>query len=257
MKRGRVFRRAAGLLPGICALVLLSAVLSTMAQAADLHVAAAANLSNVLPDLSTAFERQTKVHIVPSMGATAQLTQQIENGAPFDVFLSADIEHVDQLIKGGFVLSDSRAVYARGQLVLWAPRRSDLRTLNDLAKSDVRAIAVAKPELAPYGVAAVETLKSSGLWDKVEKKIVYAPSIAIARQYADTGNAEAAFTALALTVGQNGNFFVIDEKLHKPIDQALGIVKASTEQTNARAFTAFLANSEAREILKRFGYAGP
>jgi molybdate transport system substrate-binding protein len=91
----------------------------------------------------------------------------------------------------------------------------------------------------------------------VEKKIVYAPSIAIAKQFADTGNAEAAFTALALTVGQKGNSFPVDEKLHKPIEQALGIVKASKEAKNARAFTAFLAGAEAREILKRFGYIHP
>jgi molybdate transport system substrate-binding protein len=233
---------------------LLTAVSS---QGADLHVAAAANLSNVLSDLSTAFEHQTTIHIVPSLGATAQLTQQIENGAPFDVFLAADVEHVDQLIKNGFVLSNSRAIYARGQLVVWAPRRPDLHTLNDLTRSDVRAIGVAKPELAPYGAAAIEALKNAGLWDKLEKKIVYAPSIAIAKQFADTGNTEAAFTALALTVGQSGNSIPVAGNLHKPIDQALGIVKDSREQKNARAFTVFLASPEAREILKRFGYIQP
>jgi molybdate transport system substrate-binding protein len=237
--------------PNIIVATLLAA---TFAQAAELHVAAAANLSTVLPELSTAFERQTKIHIVPTLGATAQLTQQIENGAPFDVFLSADVEHVDQLIKNGFVFSNSRAIYALGQLVVWSPRRPDLHSLEDLAKSDVRVIAVAKPELAPYGVAAVETLKNSNLWEKLEKKIVYAPSIAIAKQFADTGNAEAAFTALALTVGQTGNSFTVSEKLHKPINQALGIVKNSKEEKNARAFTAFLAGPEARDILKRFGY---
>jgi molybdate transport system substrate-binding protein len=237
--------------------ITFALLIAAFAQAADLHVAAAANLGNVLPDLSGAFEHQTGVHIVPSLGATAQLTRQIENGAPFDVFLSADVEHIDQLIKNGFVFSNSRAVYARGQLVVWAPRRSDIHTLNDLAKSDIRAIAIAKPELAPYGAAAIETLKNAGLWDKLEKKAVYAPSIAIAKQFADTGNAEAAFTALALTVGQTGNFFLVDEKLNKPIDQALGIVKASKEQKNARAFTAFLAGPEARDILKRFGYIRP
>lgn len=220
-------------------------------------MAAAANLSTVLPDLSGAFERQNKIHVIPSFGATAQLTQQIENGAPFDVFLSADVEHVDQLIKNGFVFSDSRAIYARGLLVVWAPRQPNLHTLSDLAKPEVRAIALAKPELAPYGAAAVETLKNSGLWDKVEKKIVYAPSIAIAKQFADTGNAEAAFTALALTVENPANKFIVDEKLHKPIEQALGIVKASKEQKNARALTAFLAGPQAREILKRFGYVHP
>jgi molybdate transport system substrate-binding protein len=236
------------------ALVFLTAAFS---QAADLHVAAAANLSTVLPEISAAFERQTKIHIVPSLGATAQLTQQIENGAPFDVFLSADVEHIDQLIKDAFVVAGSRAVYARGKLVVWAPRRPDLHTLNDLTKSDVRAIAVAKPELAPYGVAAVEALKGSGLWDALEKKVVYAPSISIAKQFADTGNAEAAFTALALTVGQTGNVFPVDEKLHKPIDQALGIVKNSKDQESARTFTKFLAGPEGREILKRFGYVAP
>jgi len=226
-------------------------------QAADLHVAAAANLSNVVPELSGAFEKKTQIHVVPSMGATAQLTQQIENGAPFDVFLSADVEHVDQLIKGNFIVSDSRAIYARGQLVVWAPRRQDIHNLSDLTKSEIRNIGVAKPELAPYGEAAVETLKNAGLWDKLENKIVYAPSIAIAKQFADSGNTEVSFTALALTIGQPGGQFTVDEKLHKPIDQALGIVAASKEQKNARAFTSFLAGPEAKEIFKRFGYAQP
>jgi molybdate transport system substrate-binding protein len=227
------------------------------AQAAELHVAAAANLAKVLPDLGSAFERHERIHLVPSFGGTSQLAQQIENGAPFDVFLSADVDHIDRLIKIGFVLQNSRAIFARGQLVVWTPRHQGIRTLEDLSKPDVRTIGVAKPELAPYGAAAVQALKNAGLWDKVEKKLVYAPSIAIAKQFADTGNAEAAFTALALTVGQAGNFFLVDPKLHKPIDQALGIVKDSKEQQSARAFTAFLAGAEAREILKRFGYIQP
>lgn len=232
-------------------------LLAACSQAADLHVAAAANLSNVLPELSAAFERQTQIHVVPSFAATAQLTQQIENGAPFDVFLSADVEHIDRLIKGGFVVPDSKQIYARGQLVLWAPRRSDIHSLEDLTRPDIRAIGIAKPEFAPYGEAAVETLKNTGLWDKVEKKIVYAPNISIAKQFADTGNTEASFTALSLVAGQAGNRLMVDEKLHKPIDQALGIVANSKERKNARAFTGFLKSAQAGEILKRFGYAQP
>src|SRR6185312_280197 len=100
----------------------------------------------------------------------------------------------------------------------------------------------------------IATLKASGLWNKVEAKVVYAPSIAVAKQFADTGNAEAAFTARALTVDAEGNAFPVDGKLHKPIDQALGIVKASAQQKQARAFTTFLNSSEARAIFKRFGY---
>ncbi len=238
-------------------LPLLFLIATHILGAADLHVAAAANLSNVLPGLSGAFEKSTHIHIVPSMGATAALTQQIENGAPFDVFLAADVEHVDQLIKGRFILPDSRVIYARGQLVVWAPRRQDIHSLNDLTKSNVRAIGVAKPELAPYGEAAVEALKRAGLWDKIEKKIVYAPNISVAKQFADTGNTEASFTALALIIGQPDSRFIVDEKLHKPIDQALGIVAASKEQKNARAFVTFLASPAAREILNRFGYSQP
>lgn len=232
-------------------------LLATSVQATDLHVAAAANLSNVLPELSTEFEQQTHIHVVPSYGATAQLTQQIENGAPFDVFLAADVEHVDRLIKGKFILPDSRTIYARGRLVLWAPHHPDIRTLNDLTGPEVHAIGIAKPELAPYGEAAVEALKNAGLWDKLEPKIVYAPSIAIAKQFADTGNTEASFTALALTIGQRFSPVTVDERLHKPIDQALGIVTASKEQKNARAFVTFLAGPGARDILKRFGYIQP
>jgi molybdate transport system substrate-binding protein len=232
------------------------------AEKPELHVAAAANLSNVLPELATLFEKTTGVHVVPSMGATAQLTQQIENGAPFDVFLSADVEHIAQLVSKQLVAAGTRAIYARGELVVWAPRTPAIRKLSDLTKPEVHSIAVAKPELAPYGAAAVETLKAANLWDKLEAKIVYAPSIAIAKQYADTGNAEAAFTALALTINEKGSAFAvkgfpIDEKLHKPIDQALGIVRASAQQKQAQAFTAFLKSSEARAIFKRFGYGQP
>jgi molybdate transport system substrate-binding protein len=237
--------------------VVLFILAAALAQGAELHVAAAANLSNIMPELDSAFEKKTTIHVVPSFGATAQLTQQIENGAPFDVFLAADTEHIDGLIKNGFVLSDTRAIYAQGRLVVWAPRHPEIRTLNDLTKSDIRAIAIATPALAPYGVAAVDTLKQAGFWDKVQPKAVYAPSIATAKQFADTGNAEAAFTALALTIGQSGNQFTIDEKLHKPIEQAGGVVKASKEQKNARAFMAFLAGPEAREVFRRFGYLVP
>jgi molybdate transport system substrate-binding protein len=234
--------------------------LTTIVPAApkpELHVAAAANLSNVLPDLSAAFEKNTGIHIVPSFGATAQLTQQIENGAPFDVFLSADVEHIDELISKQFVIPNTRVLYTRGQLVVWAPRSPALHSLTDLTKPEVHAIAVAKPELAPYGAAAIEVLKASKLWDQIEKKIVYAPSISIAKQYADTGNAEAAFTALALTIKESGNQFPVDGKLHKPIDQALAIVKDSKDQKDARAFIAFLSSSDGRAIFKRFGYTQP
>jgi molybdate transport system substrate-binding protein len=233
------------------------------APAADeIHVAAAANLTQVIPELAAVFERESHIHVIPSFGATAQLTQQAESGAPWDVFLSADTEHVDEIVKKGLADAASSAVYARGKLVVWAPKRPDLRSLDQLANPDVRFIVVAKPELAPYGEAAVETLKSAGLWDKTNAKIVYAPSIAIAKQFADTGNGDAAFTALALVVnpanpGAAGNYFPIPENLHKPIDQAMCVMKSSTQARSAQAFFAFMKGASARAVLERFGYAQP
>jgi molybdate transport system substrate-binding protein len=239
----------------ICAAALLLSACSGRSSAQpELHVAAAANLTRVLHDLGAVFERRTGIHIVPSYGATAQLTQQIENGAPYDVFLAADVDHVDRLINDGFILRDSRAIYARGRLVVWAPKRPEVHTLDDLVMPGIRTIVIAKPELAPYGAAAIEALKKARLWDRLEPRIVYAPSISSAKQFADTGNGDAAFTAFALTIGQTGNAFAVDERLYKPIDQALGIIKNSMEQPTARAFTRFLASVEAREILLRSGY---
>lgn len=223
-------------------------------QQAELHVAAAANLSHVLVDLSSAFEHRTGIRVVPSFGATAQLEQQIENGAPVGVFLAADVEHVDELIKGGFAEPSTRAIYARGQLVVWAPRHPELSSLAGLENASVRVIAVAKPALAPYGAAAVETLHHARLWDKLKDRVVYAPSVSVAKEFADTGNADAAFTASSLTATETGHSFPVDESLHKPIEQALCIVRNSKEQSGARSFTAFLASPEARAILKRYGY---
>lgn len=232
------------------------------AQQTEIHVAAAANLNQVLPELASVFEREAHIRVIPSYGATAQLTQQAESGAPWDVFLSADTEHVDELVKNGLAAAGGSAVYARGKLVVWAPKRPDLHTLDQLAKADVRYIVVAKPELAPYGAAAVETLRSAGLWEKVNARIVYAPSIATAKQFADTGNGDAAFTALALVVnpadkGAQGNYFLIPENLHKPIDQAMCVMKSSQQASGAQKFFRFMQGAEARAILDRFGYTQP
>src|SRR5581483_11788518 len=160
------------------------------APEAELHVAAAANLTRVLGELASVYERRARVRIVPSYGATAQLNQQIENGAPFDVFMSADMQHVDALVRSGFAAPGTSAVYARGMLVLWAPRRPDVRKLDELAGPKNMVIIVARPELAPYGAASVEALKNMGIWDKVAKRVAYAPSISVAKQWADTGNGD-------------------------------------------------------------------
>ena len=222
-------------------------------------VAAAANLTQVLTTAGPKFESEAGIHPVFSFASTAQLTQQIENGGPFDVFLAADASHVEDLDHKHLLVSGSRAVYAVGVLALWIPPKSSgaVNDIEDLASDEVKTIAIAKPELAPYGEAAVETLKTAGLWDKVQPKIVYAENIAMARQYGDSGNADAVFTAYSLVLRDAGKVIQVDSKMHKPIDQALGIVAASMHQAEARKFADFLLKGSGRDVLREFGYRIP
>jgi molybdate transport system substrate-binding protein len=242
----------------ICALFLFCAA-CRKAEPPVLTVAAAANLTEAFEQIGQAFTRQTGIRTVFSYASTAQLAQQIENAAPFDVFAAADIEHVDQLIREGKLLPQSRAIYARGRLALWVPRdgKAHIGKLEDLTAPSVRFVSIAQPEAAPYGAAAVESLRNVGIWDKVQPKIVYASNINMSKQFAATGNADAAFTAYALVRKEQGRVMVIDEKLHRPIDQALGIVSASLRQADARRFVSYLTARGGRAILERYGYQLP
>lgn len=226
-------------------------------EAREVHVAAAANLRETLGEIGRGFESRTGIHVVPTVGATAQLTQQIENGAPVDVFLAADTQHVDQLIAKGLAESRNRAIYARGRLVLWAPRRPDITSLRDLASSKVDQVGCARPELAPYGAAAIQALKKDGLWKAVEPKMVYGQSISAAKQFADSGNVAATFTALALVYDLKSHYLLVDEHLYDPLDQAMCIVKQSPQQDAGRKFFDFMLGNDGRAILTRFGYTQP
>jgi molybdate transport system substrate-binding protein len=220
-----------------------------------INVAAAANLTAVAQELGSQFEATTRIHPVFSFGSTAQLMQQIENGAPFDLFLAADAEHVEQLDKKGLLVPGSRAAYAIGVLALWVPSRAiPVKSIEDLVLSRVRVISIAKPELAPYGAATIETLRSAGILDKVRSKIVYADNINMAKQYGSTGNADAVFTAYSLVLKESGTVIQVSEKLHKPITQALGIIAASSNKADAGKFSDFVLHGNGRATLKAFGY---
>jgi molybdate transport system substrate-binding protein len=218
-------------------------------------VAAASNLTEVAKVLGARFETETGIHAVFSFGSTAQLTQQIENGAPFDAFLAADAEHVRELERKGLLVPGSRVPYADGVLALWAPSPAiPIDRIEDLASPRVRVIAVARPELAPYGAAAMETLRESGILDKVNAKIVYSGNIDMAKQYGASGNADAVFTAYSLILKERGKVIRIDEKLHRPITQELGVIGASTHKAEAARFADFVLHGNGRTILSDFGY---
>jgi molybdate transport system substrate-binding protein len=222
----------------------------------EVAVAAAANLSTVFQTLGPQFEAETGIHPVFSFASTAQLAAQIDNGAPFDVFAAADTEHVEALEKKSRIVPGSRAVYAIGILALWIPPRSHAAVSKpaDVAQPGVKVIALAKPELAPYGLAARETLQKLGIWNQVESRIVYADNINMAKQYGSSGNADAVFTAYSLVLKEGGKVVPVDEKLHSPIEQALGIVAASKNQNAAKAFTKWLLTGHGRDGLRASGY---
>lgn len=221
-------------------------------------VAAASNLDRAIPRLVEDFETATGLKAVVSLGSTSNLTQQIENGAPFDVFLSADAAHVDQLIAAGFAEPASRYVYARGRLALWARPESPLQLTGPEALLDpsVKYVSIANPGFAPYGIAAEQALERLGYRDHLQGKIVYAQNISMTQQYAASGNADIAVTALSLTTDSGGKTYELDASLYDPIDQALAVLATSLHKDSANRFAAYMKDAGTQAILQEFGY-GP
>lgn len=236
-------------LGALAAVMTLSACGS--GEAPPLTIAAAANLESVLPRLTETFEQETGTRAVISFGATRVLGQQIENGAPFDLFLSADTAEVDRLIGLGRIEKDSRRVYARGVLALWSPS-GEATSLEDLRGA--RSVAMAKPEFAPYGRAAREALEKAGLWEEIEPKVVYGQNVRVARQFAESGNADAALIALSLTEALPGKVTEVAADSYSPIEQGAGVVSGSARIPEALSFGRWLAESEARDLLVDSGY---
>jgi molybdate transport system substrate-binding protein len=222
----------------------------------EINVAAASNLTDAFTELGREFTARTGISVRYSFGATADLEKQIENGAPFDVFASADVEHVDALSSKGLVTPGTSNIYARGHLVLWIPPGSQL-TLNrieEITRTDVERIAIAKPDVAPYGRATLEALRELNLWQQVEPKVIYGQNVSQTKQYAATGNAEVAFIPLALVKANEGESIEVDERLHQPINQAIAVLKDSPQQEAARRFLDFVLSFEGQALLERYGY---
>lgn len=248
------------LLISVCALLFTSCSRSASQNSAskseEITVAAAANLTDAFGEISREFTARTGVRVVYSFGATADLEKQIENGAPFDLFASADEEHVEALGRLNMLTPNTRKVFARGRLVLWIPPGSNVRLnrLEDLGQVDVERIAVAKPDVAPYGRATVEALSALNLWMKIEPRVIYAQNVNQARQYAATGNADIAFLPLSLVRQGEGRTIEVSDQLHKPINQAIAVIKSSTKQEAAQKFLSFITSAEGQAILERYGY---
>lgn len=224
-----------------------------------LLVSAASDLVFAFQEIGALFERATGTKVIFNFGSTGQLAQQIERGAPVDVFAAANIAFVDLLEKQGLIFSDTKAPYARGRLTLWTREDSllHLTQLDELIRPEVRRIAIANPTHAPYGMAAREALQTAGLWEQLQPKLVMGENIQQALQYAATGNVDVALVALSLSVQQTGRWGLIPEALHRPLVQALAVIKRTRHEAQARQFTAFINGPQGQPIMHKYGFVLP
>ena len=233
-------------------------LLSAQSFAQSLKVAVAANLQGVIKVLQKDFKEKTGIEIQPIIGSSGSLSAQIKNGAPFDVFLSADMTFPETLYKEGFATKEP-AVYAYGSLIICSTQDIGFENWErTLMSVRVKKIAIANPKIAPYGKAAEEALKQKGILGDVQSKIVSGESIAQVNTYITTGVVDAGFTTQGLIKDSEGKiklyWKVIDPKTYAPIKQGMVIIKATKETTNAEKFYQYMTSPDAKKILKEYGY---
>ena len=237
--------------------------LSSAAVFADLTVAVAANVQYTFEELKTAFEKKTGISVKAVIGSSGKFTAQIENGAPFDVFLSADMDYPITLYKEGLTVNAPK-IYAYGALVIWTMTDVDLSGgIEVLADANVKKIAIASPKTAPYGRQAVNALKHYDLYAQVGKKLVYGESIAQANQFITTKAADVGITAksvvLAPQLKDKGQWIDVPKESYEPIAQGVVILKHAErgKMDEANKLVVFISSGEAGEIFKKYGYALP
>jgi len=225
-------------------------------------IAAASDLRFALDKIVTMFKRtHSTAQIETIYGSSGKLSTQIRQGAPYDMYFSADITFPRALEADGFGCSKVQS-YGVGRIVLWSYKEGIASfTLAYLADPSVQKIAIANPEHAPYGKRAEEALKTMGVWDKVEHKLVYGENVAQAVQFVQSGNAQVGIIALSLVLGPElagqGSYVLIPEELHQPLEQGYIITKRAEANPLAQAFALFFSGNEARIILSRYGFTMP
>ncbi len=245
--------RLSGLIAVVCALNVAPAA------AATVQIAVASNFMEPAKEIAAAFTAKTGHQTNLSFGPTGQIYVQITQGAPFEIFLSADKERPQQAEKDGLSVNGARFTYAVGRLVLYSPKSGYVDFYGKvLARGDFEHLATADPAVAPYGLAAVESLSKLGLYDRLKPKIVQGSSIAQTFQFVQTGAAEVGFVALSQVINrQGGSRWIVPATLHSPIDQQAVLLKTGETNPAARAFMAFLKSPTARAIIRRYGYETP
>ena len=244
---------------------LLAALLAgPYARAQAVKVAAAADLKFAMTELAAQFEKQSGAKLDVTYGSSGNFLSQIQNGAPFDLFFSADSEYPKKLEAAGLTEPGILREYAVGHIVIWTPTDSEINAAKDGWKSllhpRVKKIAIANPEHAPYGRAAVAAIKKAGIYEQVKDKLVYGENISQAAEFVQSRNAQAGIVALSLALSpamKNGNRWEIPADSYPAIKQAAVILKASKNKDGARSFLDFVSGPQGREILQRFGFTVP
>lgn len=240
-------------------LLCASFAMAGNAFADQVQVAVAANFTAPMQAIASAFEKDTGYSVQASYGATGQFYAQISNGAPFEVFLSADDSTPAKLEQEGQSVKGSRFTYAIGTLVLWSPKQGFVDDQGAvLKKGEFKHLSIANPKAAPYGLAATQTLAKLGLSDALKGKIVEGQNITQALQFVSTGNAELGFVALSQVYKDgtitSGSAWVVPETMYEPIRQDALILKKGEANPAAKALVEYLKGPKAAEIIKAYGY---
>jgi molybdate transport system substrate-binding protein len=250
-------------LAAVAALFLIAS-LARAAQAEELTIAAAADLTFAFKDVAAKFQEQTHDTAKMSYGSSGNFFAQIQNGAPFDMFFSADIGYAKKLEDAGLAEPGSLYEYAVGKIVLWAPNNSQLDVSKGLAvlqDPSIKKIAVANPEHAPYGRAAVAAMRHDNLYDQIKSKIVLGENISQTAQFVQSGNADIGIIALSLALAPSmkdkGKYFEIPAADYPPIEQAVVIVKSSKKKETAQKFLAFMKTPATVSLMQSYGFAVP
>lgn len=237
-------------------------VFLTPVHAEKVSVAAAADLKFAMEEVAASFRKaHPSDEVELTFGSSGKFHTQIQQGAPFDVFFSADLGFARELKSAGEAISEPK-LYAIGRIVMWsAIRDASQTTLADLADPTVHKIAIANPQHAPYGKRAEEALKAAGVWEKVQEKLVFGENIAQTAQYVQSGAADIGIIALSLAVNQElaskGGYALIPSDLHSPLEQAYVITKHGEGNSVAAAFASYMGTTDARRIMVRYGFVLP
>jgi molybdate transport system substrate-binding protein len=221
-------------------------------------VAAASDLQVAFTEIAQNFEAVTNSKVQLTFGSSGMLSQQIENGAPYDVFASANVDFVERLEESGKTISETQKLYAKGRVGLTTLKDNHVEAndLNDLLLPDIKKVAIANPDTAPYGLAAKQVLETAGIWDQIQEKLVYGKNIADTLTLVTTGNAEVGLVSHSL-VNDKVSFTLIDEDLHKPLNQAITVINGTPQEQLAEQFVDYVAGPEGKRVLEKYAFDLP